>query len=159
MPAKASASQAPGPFPLPRTLDPQLSPVLAYWQSLRRSEAEMPFWDDLNPSALPYHSDRLMLIEASERPTRFRFAMAGEEIVARYGGDLMGKFVDEIEIRDPLRFIESQCSATIESRAPTYYRAASAMTNSPTAPGYPRLLLPMWGDGRIGMLLGAIAVA
>lgn len=117
----------------------------------------MPFWDDMNPSALPDDSGRLMLIEATGTPTRFRFGMAGEEITARYGGDLMGKFVDEIERRDPLRFMEAQCSATIESRGPTCYRAGSPSRPGAAAQRYSRLLLPMWGDGRIGMLLGAVA--
>ncbi len=45
-----------------------------------------------------------------------------------------------------LKFLRAQASATVEARAPTFYRGA----------GYARMLLPMWGDGRIGMLLGAL---
>ncbi len=157
--ARASASQARvAPFALPRKLDPQLAPVLAYWQGLRRGGAELPFWDDMNPSALPGQSGRLMLIEVFDKPTRFRFGMAGQEIVTRYGGDLMDKFVDEIEPRDPLRYIQAQCSATIESRAPTCYRTGPPSRRSPVAQRYSRLLLPMWGNARIGMLRGAVAL-
>jgi hypothetical protein len=39
----------------------------------------------------------------------------------------------------------------VEARAPTYYRDAEGPSS--------RLLLPMWGDGRISMLLGAVAWA
>ena len=120
----------------------------------------MPFWDDVNISALPDFSDRLMLIEASDRPVRFRcgFGVVGEEIKRQYGGDLASKFLDEIEVRHPLQFLISQSSATVESRVPTYYRHAWAKGGSSRVDQeYSRLVLPMWGDGHIGMLLGAFA--
>jgi hypothetical protein len=43
-------------------------------------------------------------------------------------------------------------SATVEGRAPTYYRSGDGA-------GYSRLVLPLWGDGRIGMLLVAYGFA
>jgi len=120
----------------------------------------MPFWDDVSISALPDSSGRLMLIEASDKPARFRcgFGVVGEEVKRQYGGDLAGKFLDEIEVRHPLQFLISQSSATIESRYPTYYRHARAKGGSSRVDQeYSRLVLPMWGDGHIGMLLGAFA--
>ena len=102
-----------------------------------------------------------MLIEASDRPVRFRcgFGVVGEEIKRQYGGDLAGKFLNEIEVRHPLQFLISQSSATIESRRPTYYRHALAKKggSSHVEREYARLVLPMWGTGRIGMLLVAFA--
>jgi hypothetical protein len=149
-----------GPFPLSRKLEPSLARVCAYWQGLERGEAEMPFADDVNLSALPKLASRLMLIEVLGNPTRFRcgFGVVGENIKRRYGGDLDGKFLDEIEVRAPLQFLNSQGSATVESRVPTYYKQAGAKGRGVRGQkGYSRLLLPMWGDGRIGLLLGAFA--
>lgn len=145
------------PYSVPRKLEPGLARVLAYWQGLKRGENEMPFWDDVNLSMLPDLSDRLMLIVVSNRPVRFRFTVVGKAIRARYDGDLDSKFLDEIDVCDPLQYLHSQSSATVERRAPTYYRSAPTQRDDGrSVEGYSRLLLPMWGDGHIGMLLGAI---
>jgi hypothetical protein len=95
-----------------------------------------------------------MMVEATDKPVRFRiaFGLVGADIKQHYGHDLSGKFLDEIDIAAPLQFLQSQLSATVESRAPTYYRGGDGA-------GYSRLVLPLWGDGRIGMLLVAYAFA
>lgn len=145
------------PYSVPPKLQPDLARVLAYWEGLRRGEADMPFWDDLNISALPDLSGRLMLIEVSDKPVRFRCAVMGEELKARYGGDLAGTFLDEIEARHPLQYLNSQSSATVERRAPTHYRhGLTKGGGARAAERYSRIILPMWGDGHIGMLLGAV---
>jgi hypothetical protein len=102
---------------------------------------------------------RLMLIEVFDKPVRFRLGMLGEQIEGRKCDDAVGKFLGEIEVHAPLQYLNSQASATIESRAPTHYRHASGRHRMPGSPldGYARILLPLWGNGRIGMLLGAVA--
>lgn len=136
------------PYALPKTIEAELAEVRTYWRSLIRGQAsDMPYWDDVKLSALPKLEDRLMLIGASEKPERFRFEIVGKDITRRYGKDVTGKFADEIEPNTPLDYIRAQSSATVEARAPTYYKHTA----------YARLLLPMWGNGRIGMLLGAMA--
>ena len=118
----------------------------------------MPFWDDVNLSTLADLSGRLMLIEVFEKPVRFRLGMLGEELKARHGGDIAGEFLDEIDARPPLQYLSSQSNAAVESRAPTFYRHSSARrTGSRVTDAYSRLLLPLWGNGRIGMLLGVVA--
>ena len=146
------------PYAPPRKLERGLARALAFWNGLKRREAEIPFWDDVKLSALPALSATLAMIDVSPKPARFRFAVGvvGEEIKRRYGGDLAGVFLDEIEIRYPFQFLISQCSATVESGAPTYYRHVEARGARPQQ-AFSRLLLPLWGDGRIGMLLGAFA--
>ena len=143
-----------GPYAVPQSLERDLARVHAFWDGLKRHEAEMPFWDDVKISALPHLSGRLMMVEATDKPVRFRiaFGLVGADIKEHYGHDLAGKFLDEIDAAAPLQFLVSQCSATVESRTPTYYRDDGAG-------GYSRLVLPLWGDGRIGMLLVAYAFA
>jgi hypothetical protein len=141
------------PFPLPEKLEPDLARVRSYWEGLKRAGAEMPFWDDVNFTAIPEVSAKLMLIDVFDKPPRLRLGMIGAELQG-HGDDAVGKFVDEIEPYSPLQYLSSQSSATLESRAPTYYRH---IPDSRTIGPYSRLLLPMWGDGRIGMLLGAVA--
>jgi hypothetical protein len=145
------------PYSVPSKLEADLARLRAYWEGLKRGDAGMPFWDDVNLTALPDLSGRLMLIDVFEKPLRFRFGTVGEELKERYGADYVGKFSDEIEIKRPLHYVSSQCVATMEGRAPTYYRHEVAKHGSSRAEGYSRLILPMWGDGHIGMLLGAVA--
>jgi hypothetical protein len=137
----------PTPFSLPASLDKNLARVLTYWEGLERGDNKMPFWDDVKLSALPDLADSLLLIDAFVLPERFRFNMLGKGLAQRYGDAVTGKFLDELMLRAPFDFLRAQCSTTIEARAPTYYTDAA---------GYFRILLPMWGDGHIGMLLGAV---
>jgi hypothetical protein len=147
----SSVNEATVPYELPQRLHPSLHRVLSYWESLRRGENEMPFWDDVKLSALPDLAGRLLLIDVFANPERFRFSFIGEEFSRWSKESVAGKFADEIEPRTPFNYLRSQCSATLEGRRPTFlhYR-------SDEKAAFSRLLLPMWGDGRTGMLLGAV---
>jgi hypothetical protein len=144
------------PFQLPAKLEPELARLMAYWRKIERAEAEMPFWDDVELSALPKALARkVVLLDVLPPPVRFRFSLGGvgEDAVRDYGSGLASKFVDEIEPRSPLQLLQSQCSAAVEMRAPTYYRHAAERRKD----AYGRLILPMWGQGRVSMLLGGFA--
>jgi hypothetical protein len=93
----------------------------------------MPFWDDVNLAALPDLSRRLMLIEVFDKPLRFRFGIVGEQLKERYGADVVGGFSDEIEIHHPFEYLNSQALASVESRAPTYYRHEASKRGSSRA--------------------------
>ena len=146
---------SPLPFAIPAKLPLDLRRVRDYWESLKRGENSMPFWDDVKLSSLPDLSGHLMLLDALENPRRFRFGSVGEQIRKLYGTDFANKFVDEIDPKVPFEFLTAQGSATIEAKVPTNF-TSEAGTGRGRHRGYARLLLPMWGDGRVGMLLGAI---
>jgi len=148
------------PFVPPQKLERDLVQARTFWAGLKRREAKMPFWDDVSLSARPRLAGKLILIEAFDTPVRFRCAegVVGKEVKRQYAGDLDGVFLDEIEVRHPLQYILSQCSATVESGEPTYYRHGTAGRSTSRAnKAYSRLMLPLWGQGRIAMLLGAFA--
>ena len=130
------------PFPLPATLEPGLATIEAAWRALRRAQNDIPFADDLKPAALSAQAGRVLLIDAFEKPERFRFSLLGGDLLLPQDKALSGKFIDEVDLPAPLGFLRAQASATVEARAPTYHRG--------------RLLLPMWGDGRVSLLLGAV---
>jgi hypothetical protein len=148
-------SSIPLPFSIPANLPLVFRRVLDYWDGLKRGENSMPFWDDLKLTSLPDLSDCLMLVDTFENPQRFRLNSVGAQIRQRYGTDLAGKFVDEISPKVPFEFLTAQASATVEAKAPTFFAAAAGTASGPHH-GYARLLLPMWGEGRIGLMLGAI---
>ena len=138
------------PYAVPAHLPADLVRVRAYWSGLLRGNAEMPFWDDVKLTDLPDLVDTLFLIDVFGAPERFRFNSVGKGIS---GGAEPGRFLDEIELTGPLAFLRSQCSATVESAATTFLGQEVRL---PGTHAYARLLLPMWGDGRVSMLLGAV---
>jgi hypothetical protein len=73
-------SEATVPYELPPQLHPSMHRVLSYWESLRRGENDMPFWDDVKLPALPDLIGRLLLIDVLANPERFRFSFVGEEL-------------------------------------------------------------------------------
>jgi hypothetical protein len=135
------------PFAVPARLSPDLTRVEAYWKGLLRGSAKMPFWDDAKLTDLPDLADRLFLLDVFDHPERFRFDMVGRGLA---DDGLAGLFIDEADLAHPFEFLRAQATATVECAAPTYVRHEGGRR------AYGRLLLPMWGDGRISMLLGAV---
>ena len=110
----------------------------------------MPFWDDVKPTDFPDIVGHAFLIDVLGPPERYRFDQVGEALASE---GLAGKFLDETPSHRPFEFLRSQCAATVECATPTYFRDDGA------ALPYGRLLLPLWGEGRISMLLGAVDAA
>jgi hypothetical protein len=148
-----------GTYLLPDRLEPDLDRVQAYWTSLKRGENDIPFWDDVKFSMQARLARDVVLLEAFENPLRFRLDLVGDDITQRYGTVITGKFSDEIDLHPPIDELTGQCRATIERRAPTYFRHVPAGKPQHAGAGYSRLILPLWGNGRIEMLLGAVAAA
>jgi hypothetical protein len=142
---------------MPASAEPELMLVRNYWETLKRAANDMPFWDDFKPTALPESAATIMLIEVFYKPVRLRFgSIVGAEIEKHYGKQVGGMFSDEIEARSPFEFLNSQASAAIEGHQPTYYQHAGKQSQrGQPSSAYSRLLLPMWGEGQVGMLLGA----
>ena len=140
------------PFPLPDSLTDGLARVHATWKELRRAGNSIPFADDLNPAALSGEGGRILLLDVFTNPERFRFSFADPNLVPTQEAGMSGKFIDDIDLGESFAFLRAQASATVEARAPTYYRIGSRGLS----PGFARLLLPLWGDGRISMLLGTL---
>jgi hypothetical protein len=136
------------PFAVPSRLGSDMAGVRDYWNSLKRGENMVPFADDVVLSALGGIEGRLLLIDVFEKPQRFRVAIVGQDIRDWYGGDMLGKFTDELEAKGPLKFFAAQASATVEAKQPSYYND-----------GFARLLLPLWGGGYVSQLLAAVARA
>jgi hypothetical protein len=139
---------------LPENGDSRLERVRTYWNSLKRGGADIPFLDDLKLSEVSKLTDTSFLLDVFEKPQRFRFESVRPPLIKFYGGDLLGRFVDELSAHSPFDYFSSQCSATVEARAPTFYRYR---TNG-GQPLYERLILPLWADGHIAGLIGATRI-
>jgi hypothetical protein len=136
------------PYSLPTAgLSADLARVHSHWNALLRGAANMPFSDDVSLSGLTDLADRILLIDVFEWPERFRFNQIGRAFDPE---SFKGKFIDEVTLKWPFEFLRSQCSATVEAVAPSYYRQDGSTK------AYARLLLPLWGEGRVNMLLGVV---
>jgi hypothetical protein len=140
------------PYQVPSEFSANLRRVLTYWESLKRGHNNIPFWDDVNLTALPDLNDRLLLVDVFDKPERFRFNFVGKEFAKGHSDSLVSKFADDTSLVGALSYFRSQASATVEASEPTFYRRDAFESG----PAFSRLLMPMWGDGRIGMLLGAL---
>jgi hypothetical protein len=142
------------PFAVPRKLQPSLMRVFSYWEDLKRGGNQIPFCDDVRLTVLPDLADRIVLIDVFEAPERFRFGMVGAALAAGQQPAVAGRFLDETSLTSPLDYLRSQCSATVELGAPTYFQTAEPGSTGAQAGG--RLVLPLWGEGKIRMLLVAV---
>ncbi len=144
------------PFALARVTSPNLCRVRDYWVSLKRGGNEIPFSDDLRLTALPDLASALLLLDVFALPQRFRLNVVGKDWCGENGPDVVGRFLDEIQPAPHFEFLQSQCTATVESGKPTWYGPRTGSRGAAKTQVYERLLLPMWSDGRINMILGAI---
>jgi len=148
-PVPSAASRS---FSVPGELDETLTQVLTYWNGLKRGNAEVPFADDVKLGDIWKLSNKIALVHVLASG-RLRFDVAGRQLVRSYGSDLAGRIADELPVRPPLDDFLSQCRATIDARAPSFYRHEPAVDGHGA---YGRILLPLWADGRIAALLGAV---
>lgn len=140
-------------YALPEHLNGTFTRVRDVWKGLRRGGAEMPFWDDLKLASLGDDAASSILIDVFEHPRRFRFNFVGGSVAARLGDrPLAGIFMDKIEPTELLDHLQAQCAATVERRAATFFRHSSGLPED----NYERMLLPLWGNGRIDMMLGVM---
>lgn len=140
---------------LSQMIEPGLRTLHGYW-SAKRGARQMPARADIDPLEVPRLLPHLMLVAVAGEPPRFRFRLVGTEIVARYGAELTGRELDDIDLGTELGSVRSQYEETVRDASPTYCRHAID-TKSGKYLRYERLLLPLSGDGaRVDMLLGGI---
>lgn len=133
------------PFALDRPLAPPLARLLAYWEGLRRGQAEIPFWDDLSEVKIEASGGETFILDAFSRPERFRFNDI--EVAAADREQLLGHFLDDVDLPGVFGLLRAQASATVELMRPTLC----------VAEGHQRLLLPAWGEGEVRMIVGGLA--
>lgn len=140
------------PFAVDGPLGPRLDKLMAYWRSLLRGEAAMPFADDVDMAEVKTLCSDTLVLGVFERPERFRLDLAHTPFAPDVEATLVGRFIDEIDLPTPLEFLRAQADATVESLGPTLYRHSPAASEPP----YARLLLPVWGEGQVKLLLAGV---
>ena len=133
------------PFAVDVPLAPPLARLLAYWEGLKRGQAEIPFWDDLSEIKIEASGAETFILDVFSRPERFR--VNDLEVAAADRERLLGLFLDDVDLPEVFALLRAQASATVELMRPTL-----CVTG-----GLQRLLLPAWGEGEVRMLVGGLA--
>ena len=135
------------PFAVDGPLAPPLARLLAYWEGLKRGQAEIPFWDDLSEVKIEASGAETFILDVFSQPERFRFNDLEVAPPAVERDKLLGLFLDDVVLPEVFALLRAQASAATELMRPTLYRAG----------GLQRLLLPAWGEGQVRMLVGGLA--
>lgn len=135
--------------------EPKMHDLYRYWEGKRRGRA-MPARADIDPLELRQQLANLILVDVAGAPPQFRIRLAGTDIVSRYGAELTGKALDDIDLGSDLAAIKEQYEATVFKQTPTYCRHYIE-TKKHKLLRYERLLMPLSADGStVNMLLGGI---
>lgn len=136
-------------------IEPKLRSLYAYW-SAKRGGRTMPARADIDPVDMPALLPHLMLVTVAGDPPRFRFRLVGTEIVARYGMELTGRDLANVDLGSELGAVRLQYEETAREAVPTYCRHAIE-TGAGKHLRYERLLLPLSADGaHVDMMLGGV---
>jgi len=136
-----------------RLTDPDMMSLYVYWDGKRRDRA-MPARQDIDPGEIVWLLPHLMLVDVEGPPPEFRMRLIGTAIVQRFGQELTGRYLREIDLDGVTERIQAEYEDVVRSRQPRldcneFARADGRYMH------YWRLLLPLSGNGvTVNMLLG-----
>jgi hypothetical protein len=129
--------------------------TLDYWRRKRNGRA-MPQRSDIDPIDLRAVLAHLQITEVVEGGSRFRYRLVGTAIVAAFGAEFTGKFVDELVSGERDSFVHSCYRAVCASRRPAFVRSKYVTTKEVDLTAN-RLLLPLSEDeSGVAQILGAL---
>lgn len=97
--------------------DPILAGAYRYWQR-KRGGRHMPRRLDIDPSEVVPLLPNLQITELVDGGARVRYRLIGTAIVATYGAELTGKFLDEVFTGDRLRSHEENYRIVCREKCP-----------------------------------------
>lgn len=133
-------------------IDTDLRELFLYWSG-KHNGGRLPSRADLDPVHIPRLLPHVMLWDVLADPLDFRVRLAGTEICRRFGEELTGRLLREIDMDGKTELIHSQYSQAARTGRPRldsqeYERHDGRYMH------YVRLILPLSTDGtRVDMLL------
>lgn len=129
---------------------PMLRRLYAYWDD-KRGTREFPGRSDIDPIEMKFALGNISLIDVFHDPLRFRYRLHGSLVTERMGGDMTGKFVDEIPAPGRV-FVEGSFRTVVLTRQPLV-RGGERMVDQRFW-NFDLIILPLGlPDGLINMLL------
>lgn len=129
-----------------------LKQLYAYWLA-KKGARLAPSRGDIQPAEMKPFLRHVFLLDVIGSPPRFKFRLAGTEVVNRYGEEITGRFLDNIDLDDVTSDIVHEYEKTVRDARPVYGRWRY-IKHSGKYLNYERLILPLSSNGRtIDMLL------
>lgn len=143
-------------FALPDNVrDPRLRLFFDYWKSKCRP-GRLPARGDIEPlemvAFLPYVI--LIDVERQKETYRFRYRLVGTEVVALFGHDPTGRYLDEATLPQRYPLVHGRLLSVVETKRPHYAILPVPLPNRDTV--YAEIMtVPMASDGdTVDLLLG-----
>jgi hypothetical protein len=128
--------------------DRRIAALLQFWRAARPAPDRLPLRAaidpvQLGPDILPY----MVLVEATDGATRFRFRLVGSQLAEHAGLDLSGSYIEDLNPNaEYVAYINGLYRMARDTRLPNYsetrYRAASGRVGLTR-----RILCPLANDG------------
>ena len=135
--------------------DPVLAAALAYWRR-RRAARAMPRRRDIDPTEIPRLLPHLQLIEVHDGGARFRYRLVGTALVAAYGQEYTGRYLDELFTGERLAYATEVYGAVCTGHRAVFLRNRYGTTRDLQMVAN-RLYMPLSDDGRsVNLILGAL---
>lgn len=135
--------------------DPVLGRALAYWRA-KRGTRSMPRRRDIDPTEIAALLPYLQLIDVVDGGTRFRYRLVGTGLVAAFGREYTGKYVDELFTGARLANAARVYATACNRRQPVFLRNRYSTTRDVVMVAN-RLYMPLSEDGReVNVIFGAL---
>ena len=129
-----------------------LKKLYAYWLA-KKGGRLAPARSDIQPAEMKPFLRHVFMLDVIGTPQRFRFRLAGTEIVNRFGEEITGRFLDDLDLDDVATDIVLEYEKAVREAQPVYGRW-NYIKRSGTYLNYERLILPLSSDGQtIDMLI------
>jgi len=123
--------------------DPILSQAFDYWRG-KCGARSMPQRRDIDPTEIPRLLPHIQITE--NVGARIRYRLAGSAIVEAYGGELKGKFFDEVLSGERLRFVEANHRLVCTEKRPILV-SGSYLSKKEIPLVCNRVVMPLSEDG------------
>ncbi len=127
--------------------DPLHRQIYAYWQQ-KRGSRRMPSRADIDPTEIPRLLPNLLISEhvPADGTGRWRYRLAGTAVVAAFGRNPTGHFIDELTKGDYRAFIE-EIHRMVREEQRALFCASEYTGTRDLRMSAKRLLLPLTTDG------------
>jgi hypothetical protein len=143
---------------LPEPRHASLRRLHAYWLA-KKGAARAPPRSAIHPEEIVDLLPNLALVDVIGEPPRFRVRLFGTILVAAYGQDITGRFIDEIDLDTIGPDLDASLRAVVRDWRPHVMRVQLIKAEDRRHIEYERIWLPLSSDNQtVNMLLGGIAV-
>lgn len=135
--------------PLSALSHPEHTWLYDYWRQ-RRPSGGLPGRKDIDPVDFPHLLSRLAVIEVEPQDdgVRYRYRLAGTEIVRRAGRDPTGKYFHDLYEGDYLQSAQALYDGLRQTAEPHFSQRVFPIGDGESYLRYDRLILPLASDGR-----------